>query len=314
MGACQHLCRQQLTMQQEVTMQQKQKQRKESDKDSKTDHICSQKGVLEEIIGEEFQSPQEIKQFSKRIKNLNISDDRKNRFMHDIEEELKYIIKKNIQEEQENLKRIQQIYEQELELQRKEQIQKQKQKEQLDNQFSFQNSIIQSNEHPSTNPFQPKSTSQFAPKRNDNDTVSQKSQISKTPTPPHKDKSISSQSDVMRKSALIKIIQAREELASNNASKGSSKKKQMLEAYEKMFSEFFSVDERGSSSQSKTHKSHKSILKNRSLTYRSFSGSKSIKSTHTAIKQSKKVRFSKDTNFSYERKAIEKKKKSFWDW
>lgn len=78
----------------------------------------------------------------------------------------------------------------------------------------------------------------------------------------------------------------------------------MLDAYEKLFSEFFSAEEKGSSSYSKTHKSHKSILKNRSLTYRSFSGSKSIKSTHTVIKNSKKVRFSKNTNFSYERKGI----------
>ncbi|CAK58215.1 unnamed protein product (macronuclear) [Paramecium tetraurelia] len=313
MGACQHLCRQQLVIQQEVTIQQKRQKKKQSDKDSKTNPNCSQKGVVEENIGEEFRSPQEIQYFHKRIKNLNIAGDRKNRFMHDIEEEIKYIIRKNIEEERENLKRVQQIYEQELELQRKEQLKKQK--EQLDNQFSFQNSIIQSSdnpsEHPSANPFQPKSTSQFAPRRNDNDTVSQKSQISKTPTPPYKDKSISSQSDAMRKSALIKIIQAREELASNNASKGSSKKKLMLDAYEKMFSEFFSQDERGSSSQSK---SHKSILKNRSLTHRSFSGSKSIKSTHTAVKKSKRVRFSKETNFSYERKSTEKKKKSFWDW
>ncbi|CAD8096197.1 unnamed protein product [Paramecium primaurelia] len=312
MGSCQHLCRQQHTLEQEITIQQKNKQRKESDKDSKTDHLCSQKGVLDDLVGEEFKSPKEIKQFTKRIQNFEISGDRKNRFMHDIEEEIKYIIQKNIQEEQENLKRIQQIYEQELELQRKEQIKKQK--EQLDNQFSFQNSINQSNDQQSVNPFQPKSTSQFAPKRNDNDTVSQKSQISKTPTPPCKDKSISSQSDIMRKSALMKIVQVREELASNNASKGSSKKKMMLDAYEKMFSEFFSADEKGSSSYSKTQKSHKSILKNRSLTHRSFSGSKSIKSTHTAVRKSKKVRFSRDTNFSYERKGIEKKKKSFWDW
>ncbi|CAD8121822.1 unnamed protein product [Paramecium sonneborni] len=312
MGACQHLCRQQITIEQEITVKQKHKQRKESDKDSKTDHICSQKGVFDDKIGEEFQSSREIKLFKKRIQNFDIQSDRKNRFMHDIEEEIKFIIKKNIQEEQENIKRVQQIYEQELELQRKQQINKQK--DELENQFSFQNSIIQQNDHSIINPFQPKSTSQFAPKRNDNDTVSQKSQISKTPTPPYKDKSISSQSDIMRKSALIKIIQAREELASNNASKGSSKKKMMLDAYEKMFSEFFSSDERGSSSQSKTQKSHKSILKNRSLTHRSFSGSKSIKSTHTAVKKSKKVRFSKDTNFSYERKGVEKKRKNFWDW
>ncbi|CAD8111434.1 unnamed protein product [Paramecium sonneborni] len=312
MGACQLLCRQQITIEQEITMQQKHKQRNESDKDSKTHHICSQKMVFDDHIGEEFHSSKEIKLFKKRIQNFDISCDRKNRFMHDIEEEIKYIIKKNIQEEQENLKQIQQIYEQELELQRKEQIKKQK--DELEIQFSFQNSIIQSNDHSITNPFQPKSTSQFAPKRNDNDTVSQKSQISKTPTPPNKDKSISSQSDIMRKSALMKIMQAREELASNNASKGSSKKKMMLDAYEKMFSEFFSADDKGSSSYSKTQKSHKSILKNRSLTHRSFSGSKSIKSTHTAFKNSKKVRFSKDTNFSYERKGIEKKKRNFWDW
>jgi hypothetical protein len=58
-------------------------------------------------------------------------------------------------------------------------------------------------------------------------------------------------------------------------------------------------------------------LKNKSLTYKSLSREKaSIKSTHTGLKRShsKKVRFSKDTNFNYERKGLEKVKKSFWDF
>ena len=84
---------------------------------------------------------------------------------------------------------------------------------------------------------------------------------------------------MLRKSAMMKIMSSREELASNNASRGSTKKKLQLEAYEKMFSEYFSQDDRGSSSQSK---SVKSILKNKSLTYKSLSKERgSIKSTHT---------------------------------
>ncbi|CAK88436.1 unnamed protein product (macronuclear) [Paramecium tetraurelia] len=328
MGTCQNICKQQEN-DKECTMMTRNKINKgqESDRESKTDpYLSLQLLIKEDSIAEENNCYVSQKQpcfiKTKEIASIPTHTDRKNRFENDIKLEIRYKIQQIRQQEEEELRKLQE--QQLLEMKQKEE---QNQKEQaLDNQFSFQNSMKQSqsevpNNQQTSNPYLPRQTSQFAPKKPDADTVSQKSQISKTPT--QKDQQISPKSDMMKKSALKKIIVQREELQSNNASYGTqksvySKKVKQLEAFEKMFSDYYSQEERSQSGSHKTQKSVKSILKkNRSLSQRSISMSKnSIKSSHTVFKNrnSKKVRFSNDTNFNNERKGVVRIRKSWWDW
>ncbi|CAD8086974.1 unnamed protein product [Paramecium primaurelia] len=328
MGTCQNICKQQ-DNERECTILTKTKTNKgqESDRESKTDPYFSQQlFIRDDSIAEENncyisqKQPCFIK--TKEIAFVQTHTDRKNRFENDIKLEIRYKIQQIKLQEEEELRNLQEQYLQEIK-----QKEEQRQKEQvLDNQFSFQNSMKQSlselpNNQQTSNPYLPRQTSQFAPKKPDVDTVSQKSQISKTPT--QKDQQISPKSEMMKKSALKKIIIQREELQSNNASYGTqksvySKKVKQLEAFEKMFSDYYSQDERSQSGSHKTQKSVKSILKkNKSLSQRSISmGKNSIKSTHTVFKNrnQKKVRFSNDTNFNNERKGLNRIRKSWWDW
>ncbi|CAD8189533.1 unnamed protein product [Paramecium pentaurelia] len=340
-STCKNICKQQVAEKElniKVMKKVKLKKKQHSNGDSKTDPYCSpQLLIKEESIGDESkfshsQNDQPLFVKTKQINSIAVPTDRKNRFLNDQELEVKYLIKQNLLKEQEELQRLQIEFEMQKQLQQEEYDRKQKEKEksqqELENQFSFQNSfkqtqIEQTYVQSSSNPYLPRQTSQFAPKKADCDTVSQKSQISKTPTIPLKDQQVSPKSDIMRKSALKKIKQNKEEIASNNASIGTPKnetkrKQQQQDAFEKMFSECCSFDERSQSGSHKTVKSVKSILKkNTSLSQRSISmGKNSIKSSHTVfkIKQTKKVRFSNDTNFNNERKGVPKLKRNWWEF
>ncbi|CAD8097224.1 unnamed protein product [Paramecium sonneborni] len=333
MGTCQNICKQE-DNERESTMMTKSKINKgqESEREFKTDPYQSQQLLIrDDSIAEENnsylsqQQPCFIKK--KQVASMQTHTDRKNRFENDIKLEIRYNIQQIKLQEEEELRKLQIQYEQELKLKEEEGKRSiDDHKQELDNQFSFQNSMKQSqseqhNNQQTSNPYLPRQTSQFAPKKADADTVSQKSQISKTPT--QKDQQVLTKSEIMKKSAMKKVIQQREELESINASYGTqksvySKQIKQLEAFEKMFSEYCSQDERSQSGSHKTQKSVKSILKkNRSLSQRSISlGKNSIKSTHTVFKNrnQKKVRFSKDTNFNNERRGVVRIRKSWWDW
>ncbi|CAD8110752.1 unnamed protein product [Paramecium sonneborni] len=338
-STCKNICKQQVAEKEfniNTAGKVKLKKKSYSNGDSKTDLYCSPQQLMkEESIGDESKNSHKLKdqpQFikTKQINSIVVQTDRKNRFLNDQELEVKYLIKQNLLKEQEELKQLQQEFENQKQLQQKEKERQEKEMEktcqELENQFSFQNSLKQNQieqtyVQSTSNPYLPRQTSQFAPKKVDQDTVSQKSQISKTPTIPLKDQQISPKSDMMRKSALKKIKQSREEIASNNASIGSPKngikQKQQQDSFEKIFSDCLSIDDRSQTGSHKTVKSVKSILKkNRSSSLRSISmGKNSIKSSHTVFKtkQTKKVRFSNDTNFNNERKGVPKLKRNWWE-
>ncbi|CAK94082.1 unnamed protein product (macronuclear) [Paramecium tetraurelia] len=340
-STCKNICKPQLA-EKELNInvvkkaKSKKQQQQHSNGDSKTDPYCSSQLLIkEESIGDESKISQTLKdqpQFvkTKQINSIAIPTDRKNRFLNDQEQEVKYLIKQNLLKDQEELKQLQIEFEKQKQLQQEEKDRQEREMEktqqELENQFSFQNSIKQTQIEQTyvqntSNPYLPRQTSQFAPKKADCDTVSQKSQISKAPTIPLKDQQVSPKSDMMRKSALKKSKQSKEEVASNNASigtpKNETKKKYQQDTFDKMFSEC-SFDERSQSGSHKTVKSVKSILKkNRSFSQRSISmGKNSIQSSHTVfkMKQTKKVRFSNDTNFNNERKGVPKLKRNWWEF
>ncbi|CAD8097622.1 unnamed protein product [Paramecium primaurelia] len=330
-NTCKNICKQQIAEKEfninsikKVKLQKKQ----DSSRDSKTDPYCSPQSLIkEESIGDESKishNQQDHPQFvlTKEINGIIIPTDRQNRFLNDSELEVKYLIHQKWLKEQEQLQKEFDI-QKELQIENRQQLEIDISNQELKNQFSFQNSykIEQTYVQSASNPYLPRQTSQFAPKKADCDTLSQKSQISKSPTTPLKDQQVLLQSDIIRKSALKKLKQSREDIASNNASIGTSKKgikkKQQQDSFEKLFSECHSLDEHSQSGSHKTNRSVKSILKKNKSYSQSLSVRKNtIKSTHTVFnnKQTKKVRFSNDTNFNNERKGFSIVQRNWWEW
>ncbi|CAD8203501.1 unnamed protein product [Paramecium octaurelia] len=311
------------------------KKKYHSNGDSKTDSNCSPQSLnIEESIRNEQKITQNCQDNHQFIHPLQIDGDavqtdRKNRFLEDQEEEVKPAVQQNLLQEQEELKQIQEEFEmlRELQVEGRQNEEKGEKYKDIKNQFSFQNQLkqikIESMYVKSTsNPYLPRQTSQFAPKKTDGDTVSQKSQICKSPTTPLKDLQVMTQSNLIRKSAQKRIKQSREEIASNNASIGSSKnrnknKQQQQDVFEIFFSDCHSLDERSHSGSHKTAKSLKSILKkNRSISQSLSVGRKSIRQTQNVFQnnQTKKVRFCNDTNFNNRRQGFHIVQTNWWEW
>ncbi|CAK59996.1 unnamed protein product (macronuclear) [Paramecium tetraurelia] len=277
-STCKNICQQQIEDKEfniNAIKKVSQKRKYHSNEDSKTGPYSSPQSLIkDESIRNDHkitqncqENPQSIQPI--QIDGVAVQTDRKNRFLEDQEVEVKFVIRQNWLQEQEELKQIQEEFEmlRELQVEGRQNEEQGDKHQDLKNQFPFQNQLkqikVESMYVKSTsNPYLPRQTSQFAPKKGDGDTVSQKSNICKSPTTPLKDQLVMTQSNLIRKSAQKKMKQSREEIASNNASIGTpkiriKKKQQQQDALEIFFSECHSLDERSQSGSRKTSKSLK---------------------------------------------------------
>ncbi|CAD8047767.1 unnamed protein product [Paramecium primaurelia] len=210
---------------------------------------------------------------------------RMNRFMKDIEEEVRYRIKQIQLEEKEQLDKLNQSQQHSMSFQDQKQDSVDFNSAHFNQSISFQNSQdFQNIQNTPSKTYLPRQYSQFAPKK-DNDTVTYNSQISQTvnsyksKTPPRdKNKTIQTLKDE-EKSILASFG------SQNNNPRNS-------DSQDVQFSDHFR--EQVSSNASKDH-SVKSILKT-SQNFQDLKRNYSIKSTYTNVKQ-KKVSFSVETNY-----------------
>ncbi|KAM3141764.1 hypothetical protein pb186bvf_006086 [Paramecium bursaria] len=252
--------------------------------------VVGQVKKVEEIILDELKKRNSKIQLPIFVRNKHINPSlqpRQNRFLKDIEEEVIARIK---QIQAEEALELQQLKEKLVEEDRKK-------NEIFQHEFSFNNTIVENNPHTTQN------KSQFAPKK-DGDTVSYKSQISKTGV----SRVEQPQSPISQKRQFNKYATN----TSNYASQGSQPKGQALE---KMFSEIFMREKEKEKSSSQENErnsvqSCRSILKHNS--------NHSVYTTKTQKKQKsrkkKKVHFSNDTNFNNERKSVLPPKKKWYQF
>ncbi|CAD8059146.1 unnamed protein product [Paramecium sonneborni] len=210
---------------------------------------------------------------------------RVNRFMKDIEEEVRYRIKQIQLEEKEQQEKLNQSQQHLMTFQDCKQDSVDFNSAHFNQSISFQNSQDFQNLHniPSKT-YLPRQYSQFAPKK-DSDTVTYNSQISQTVN------SFKQKTPTREKNRTIQTL--KEEDKSNFGSFGSQQNNpRNSDSQEVQFSDHF--HEQISSSASKEH-SVRSILKT-SQHIQVIKRIHSIKSTYTNIKK-KKVSFSADTNY-----------------
>ncbi|CAK88344.1 unnamed protein product (macronuclear) [Paramecium tetraurelia] len=250
----------------------------------------SRTDLEDNVIADEnsLENSQQLPSFIQQRKITEIVvQTRVNRFMKDIEEEVRYRIKQIQLEEKEQLDMLIQQQQQ----QQSQSFQECKQESadfnsaHFNQSISFQNSQdFQNMQNTPSKTYLPRQYSQFAPKK-DNDTVTYNSQVSQT---------INSQKQKTPPKEKLKPIQTiKDEEKSILASFGSQHiNPRNSDSQDAQFSDHFR--EQVSSNTSKEH-SVKSILKN-SQNIQDLKRNYSIKSTHTNIKQ-KKVSFSVETNY-----------------
>ncbi|CAD8144259.1 unnamed protein product [Paramecium octaurelia] len=210
---------------------------------------------------------------------------RMNRFMKDIEEEVRYRIKQIQLEEKEQLEKLNQSQQQLMSFQDCKQDSADFNSAHFNQSISFQNSQdFQNMQNIPSKTYLPRQYSQFAPKK-DNDTVTYNSQVSQTVN------SFKQKTPTRDKNKTFQTL--KDEEKSVLASFGSQQNNpRNSDSQDVQFSDHFR--DQVSSNASKEH-SVRSILKT-SQHIQGLKRNYSIKSTYTNVKH-KKVSFSVDTNY-----------------